>query len=319
MSLSPDVAAAATTPAPRPRRRLVSLAVTAAVLLGGGWLVARQGDDLTTAVTALSPTRVVAAGALAVIGTVLIEQVWWSLLRGLGAQVPAGAAAGMFFVTQLGKYLPGSVWPTLGQMAFGARWGVPRRVMLAAGLLLIAAVTATGAAVGGLLLPWSSPAGLARYWWLLLLLVPLAVVLHPKALPWLLDRALARAGREPTMARLSRRGLAHALGWCLATWVVLGAHVGVLLAAYDAPGPAGVAAAIGGIGLAWAAGIAFVPAPAGAGVRDAVLVLTLLPFVDSAAALTIALTSRVLLLLADVGLAGVAALARVSPARPGGR
>ncbi len=286
------------------------------VLLGGGWLVLREGDDLAAALTALDPAHLALSGLLAVAGTVLIEQVWWSLLRGLGAPVPAGAAASVFFVTQLGKYVPGSVWPTLAQMELGARWGAPRRVMLAAGLLLIAAVTATGSAAGGLLLPWSSPAGLARYWWLLLLLAPLAVVLHPRALPWLLDRALARMGREPTGVRLSHAGLIRALAWCGATWVVLGAHVWVLLASYDDPGPAGAAAAIGGIGLAWAAGIAFVPAPAGAGVRDAVLVLTLLPFVGSAAALTIALASRVLLLLADVGLAAVAALAASFTGRP---
>lgn len=212
-----------------------------------------------------------AAGVLAVLGTVLIEQTWFALLRGLGVEARHRAGAAMFFVTQLGKYVPGSVWPLVAQMRFGALWGVPRRLMLATHVLLLAAITASGVAVGAVLLPWSSPGGLVRYWWLLLLLVPLAAVLHPRILPTVLDRLLERVGREPTGARLSGRGLASALGSAVSTWVVLGLHLVVLAGAFRSPDGAVVAAAVGGIGLAWAAGLAFVHAPAGAGVRDGVL------------------------------------------------
>ena len=74
------------------------------------------------------------AGLLAVAGTWLIERIWYSLLLGLGtsaspdhgdrepsADAESLDAAGVFFVSQLGKYLPGSVWPVLAQMQFGVR------------------------------------------------------------------------------------------------------------------------------------------------------------------------------------------------------
>jgi len=105
---------------------------------------------------------------------------------------------------------------------------------------------------------------------------------------------------------------------------VLGAHIAVLVGAFHGVGVRELAAAVGGMGLAWAAGIAFIPAPAGAGVRDTVLVLTLAPITGSPEALTIALASRALLLIADVLLAALGALARrrVGPdgpsAGPGG-
>lgn len=285
------------------------------MLTGGGWLVWRESADLAAAASELSWPRLAASAALALVGTVLVEQTWFALLRGLGVTAGHREGAAMFFVTQLGKYLPGSVWPALAQMRFGARWGVPRRLMLAANILLLAAVVATGITAGAVLLPWSSPDGLARYWWLLLLLPPLAAVLHPRTLPALLDRLLERFGREPTGAQLSARGLAAALGWSVATWVVLGGHLLVLTGAYGSPGAADVAAAIGGIGLAWAAGIAFLPAPAGAGVRDGVLALALAPSVGTAPALAVALASRVLLLLADVVLAAAGALWARVPGR----
>ena len=65
--------------------------------------------------------------------------------------------------------------------------------------------------------------------------------------------------------------------------------------------------------LAWAVGLIVIPAPAGAGVREAVLIATFAPQIGAPAALAVALASRVLLVLADVALAGLGALVR--PAR----
>jgi len=278
------------------------------VLAIGTWLVWREADALASAADDLSLPRLAASGAVALVGAMLFERSWFALLRGLGVTVGQREATAVFFVSQLGKYLPGSVWPVLAQMRFGARWGVPRRLMFAANMLLIAAIVATGVAVGAVLLPWSSPDGLTRYWWLLLLLPPLAVVLHPRMLPTLLDRLLERVGREPTGARLSGRGLAVSLAWSVAAWIVFGGHVLLLTSAYESPDPAAVAAATGGIALGWAAGIAFIPAPAGAGVRDGVLVLTLTPLIGTAPALVVALASRVVILVVDVLLAAAGAV-----------
>lgn len=276
----------------------------------------RESDDLSAAADDLSVARLVASGALAVVGAVLLERSWYALLHGLGVTVGRRDATSLFFVSQVGKYLPGSVWPVLAQMRFGARWGIPRRLMFAANVLLIAAIVATGVVVGALLLPWSSPDGLARYWWLLLLLGPLVVVLHPRLLPTLLDKVLERLGREPTRARLTGRGLAASIAWAVAAWVVYGAHVLVLAGAYGTPDAAEVAAATGGIALGWAAGIAFIPAPAGAGVRDGVLTLTLAPLLGTAPALAVALASRVVILLVDVVLAAAGTVSDRALAAP---
>lgn len=302
--------------------RWVKLLVLALVVTGGAYLVATRTHDLGTAIQQLSAWRVIVSGVLAVAGTWLIERIWFSLLLGLGVSTSGNSstsgstggrresldAAGVFFVSQLGKYLPGSVWPVLAQMQFGARWGVAKRVMLAANILLLGMVTASGIAVGALLLPWSSPDGLTRYWWLLVLLVPLLLGLHPRVVPAALDWLFTKAGREPLHIQLSARGLVASAGWAVAAWAVLGLHLAVMLGAYHSVAPAALAACAGGIALGWAAGIAFIPAPAGAGIRDAILALTLGPIVGTTNAITIALASRVLLLLADVVLAGVGAL-----------
>jgi hypothetical protein len=250
-----------------------------------------------------APT-IAASGLLGVVGTSLICQVWRAFLVGVGVKAPRADVNQVFFVTQLGKYLPGSVWPVIAQMEAGRRWATGRSAMLVTSALMLVVLTATGLGLGIALLPWSSSAGLREYWWTLLFLLPLGALLHPKVLPWVLDQALRLVGREPARVRLAGRAMLQGGLWSLAVWFTLGLHIYVLIASLGAEGWKAVGAAVGGMALAWAIGLIVIPAPAGAGVRDTVLVLTLSPLVGPTAALTVALASRMLLLCADLLLAG---------------
>ena len=278
----------------------------------------RSRDDIERAVAELGVGVLCLAAALGVLGTVLIGQLWFVLLRGLGVEAPRREMAAVFFVSQLGKYLPGSVWPVLAQMEFGHRWGAPRRTMLTANIMMLAVLAATGLTAGAALLPWSGGDAFSRYGWTLLLLVPLLACLHPRTIPLAVDLVLRVFGREPLGTRVAGRSMLVALGWGFVVWVVMGLHLLVMTRALGADPPAAAAAAaVGGMGLGWAAGLIFVPAPAGAGVRDAVLVATLAPQIGVPEALGVALTSRVLLLMADVLLAGIGAALR--PGRRSGQ
>ncbi len=279
-----------------------------AVLAGASYLIAKNYSGLKSAVSTVGPVAIVVSLVLAVAGTAAIGQIWTSVLRGLGAQVSNREASGVFFLSQLGKYLPGSVWPVIAQMEFGRRIGTPRRTMLAANLLMLAVVTATGLITAAALLPWSSSDGLRHYWWTLLLLVPLLISLHPRVIPAVLDRLFVLARRPALGLRVSNRGMAAACAWGFAVWLLLGAHLLVMTRALGASGGSSIAAAVGGMGLAFAAGLIVIPVPAGAGIRDAVLVATFSTQIGHTPAIAVALASRVLLVLADVGLAGGGAL-----------
>ena len=283
------------------------------VLAGAVWLVARNADELRQAVHELGFATLAVSFVLAVLGNVVTSQLWLTLLRGLEVPVAWLEGAGVFFVTQLGKYIPGSVWPVMAQMELGRRWGAPRRTMLSANMLMLALVTATGLFTGASLLPWSSSGGLDDYWWTLLFLLPVIAALHPRTIPAVIDRVLALVGHEPLGIRVTNRSMLVAVIWGFVSWVLLGLHLFVMTHALGASGITGLAAAVGGIGLAWAVGLIFIPAPAGAGVREAVLVATFAPQIGTAPALAVALASRVILVLADVLLACLGVVTR--PAR----
>ncbi|MEP6762566.1 MAG: lysylphosphatidylglycerol synthase domain-containing protein, partial [Sporichthyaceae bacterium] len=102
---------------------------------------------------------------------------------------------------------------------------------------------------------------------------------------------------------LSGRSIALASAWSLAFWIVFGLHVWLLAIGLGADPLETLPVAIGGFALAFSIGPLLVVLPAGAGVREAVLVVLLASVFGTADATAVALTSRGLLILADGALA----------------
>lgn len=293
----------------RTTRGLWSWILLAVVVAVGAYVVARDRQDLATAFREIGWGAMGASAVFAAAGTVVLLGLWTSVLRGLGASVPLGEAWRVFFISQLGKYLPGLVWPALAQMEAGRRWGVRRSVMLAGNLLMIAVLVASGVGAGLVLLPGSvglaGISGLAA--WVLAALL-LLICLWPRLLTGLVDHALVLVHREPLRLSASPRDMAVSFAWALATWLLYGLHVWFLVSSVGGTGAEAWVAATGGIALGWALGLVAVLAPAGVGVRDGILVAVLSPFVGRSPALAVALASRGLLALTDIALAAVAAL-----------
>ena len=98
-----------------------------AVTVGlGAYAVASQWSHVSSALARLGFLPV--AGALVAVLAALLAamQVWRVLLGALGSPLPARPAARILFIGQLGKYLPGSIWPVLAQMELGNEYQVPR-------------------------------------------------------------------------------------------------------------------------------------------------------------------------------------------------
>jgi glycosyltransferase 2 family protein len=234
--------------------------------------------------------------------------VWREMLAGLGVPVPLGQGARVFFKTQLGKYIPGSVWPILMQVEAGRSWGASKAAMLAANLLTILLSCTTGLVVAAALLPAYDARTLGRYWWGLLAVPVLLVMLHPRAFGWLMDQA-ARLVRRPLMGiRLELRREVRALCWSLLSWAGFGVQLAVLAGAASGWRASVVLLSIGAIALAVPLGILFIPAPAGAGIRDVVLTLALSSAMSAGEAVTVVIASRVVLVACDLSAAALVQL-----------
>ena len=233
---------------------------------------------------------------------------WQALLAGLGSPVRTTTAGRIFFVGQLGKYIPGSLWPILTQMELGARANVPRARSASASILTMIVSLATGLLVAAATLPFAHYA--AGYDWVFILVPVILVCLYPKVLNPLLNWLFKLAKRPGLDQSVTLTMLSRALAWSILAWVANGVQIWILADKLGAPVGRTILIALGGYAFAWCVGFVIVFAPAGAGARDALLILALSPLVGSHPALAVALVSRAVNTVSDLLVAGYAAATR---------
>jgi hypothetical protein len=273
-----------------------------------------QGGEVRGAITRTGIAAPLASLVAALAGLFASAQVWRSLLTDLGSRLPMRPALHVFFLGQLGKYLPGSVFAVAAQMELGRDQGVSRSRVGTASLLFMGVLVATGLLVSAVALPLTSPGALDAYFWVLLVLPVGLVCLAPPVLTRLVGVMLRVLRRDPLERPLSWRGVGAAVGWSLAMWAAYGVHVLLLVLPQRAELTGGAASlpllALGGYALAWTVGFLFLLAPAGAVLREAVLVLALAPLLDKPAATAVAVVSRGVMTLGDLLWGAAGALLR---------
>jgi hypothetical protein len=233
---------------------------------------------------------------------------WQSLLAGLGSPIRTTTAGRIFFIGQLGKYIPGSVWPILTQMELGARANVPRARSAGASILTMIVSLAGGLLVAAAAIPF------AHYnpdYDLVFILVPVILAcLYPPVLNPLLNWLFKLTKRPGLDQPVTLAMVSKALGWSLVAWLANGVQIWILADKLGAPVGRTFAIALGGYAFAWCVGFVAIFDPAGAGIRDALLVATLAPVLAYQPALAVALVSRAVNTISDLLVAGAAAASR---------
>ncbi|WP_031162585.1 lysylphosphatidylglycerol synthase transmembrane domain-containing protein [Streptosporangium roseum] len=299
-------------------KRLVRIAFLAVALGFGAWVVARQWEEIRAGFARLSWQSLVLSLVAVVAALCSGMMTWRALLADLGSPLPFRPAAKVFFVGQLGKYIPGSLWPVLAQMEMGRELGVPRSRSAAAFFLTMPVQLGSGLMISGVTLLTALPGSVAPYAWVFLLIPLLAVVFEPRVINAVLGFGLRKLKREPLERPLTRRGMLTALGWALLGWTAYGLHLAAVLHEFGPSGVSAVVFSIGAFALSWCLGIMTFVVPAGAGVREAAMVLVLAPVLDRGSAIAVALCSRIVIILGDLvcaGAAGLSARRAVDPRR----
>lgn len=287
---------------------LVRIVVATLVLVAVVVAVWRNWADVSGHLGDIPPGTLVAGFVLALLSPVLTQLGWRVLLADLGTRLALPAGASVFFVGQLGKYLPGSVWSVVAQADMGSRLGVPRRRMGVVGLLSILLSVITGAIVG---IP-AVPLLLARsgevtsLWWFAPALV-LLLLLWPRLLNWGIATLLRLLRREPLEHSLTAPAIVLTSMWFVLAWLSSGISILLLAHALSAQTPVRdlVVTSVCGFALASAIGMFSVFVPAGVGVRDGVLALLLGALMPFPAAIAVVVVSRFFSVAADVVVAAV--------------
>lgn len=279
--------------------------LVAAFALVGAALV-RQWDTLSPELTGghADVGGIGLATLLVAASYAVLIYTWRQTLHRFGERLRIADAARIWFISNLGRYLPGKIWQIAAMGAMATDAGVSPVAATLASLVVNVASVAAGFAIVGLAAPdlLAARAGLSPMIAVMLTVLGVAILV---AAPFLLAPALTALGRRRGVARvapISPCMIALALGGTAIAWVTYGVAFWFFARAVS-DWPAG--ATLGALAvyvLSYLAGYLALIAPGGVVVREVVLVQTMvkLGLVDTPAAWRIALLSRLWLTVVEV-------------------
>lgn len=273
----------------------IAILVAIAVLL---WYAR---DDIVAMLRHVSPWMLALSFVPLIVAKFLLGENARIAARRSGIAIGYVDATRLYNLSQLGKYLPGSIWQFVGRAAayrshLGASYGEIRDSLLTESLWVAGAASMVGVALCGVPL-WRfmrDKAPESLIWWLagLVALGAVAtVVLFIWRRAWLL-RYLRSAVPTPRVM-LVQAGV----------WFLLGMSFWILVRACDMP--AGLLFSIGLFAGGYALGFLVPFAPAGLGIRDAVLTVGLLPYAPAGEALAVTVIARLVYLAAELVIVGI--------------
>ncbi|MCZ6754132.1 MAG: lysylphosphatidylglycerol synthase domain-containing protein [Gemmatimonadetes bacterium] len=291
-------------------RRAWGVVLQLALLAVVGWFVARTFIDRWEEFRAYpldlqaDPVLLVLAALVVWSGYAALIAGWRGVLRGWNETLAPWQAGRIWALSSLGKYIPGKIWAVAGMVVMAQRAGV--RPVAAAGSALVMQLLAmgTGAAVVAL----TGVLALATDGWLRVGLIAVLVASVAGTLVLLqtgwLNRILARLPggvdqvATPTPLSILGGAAANVLAWGaygVAVWLLARA----LIPEVSFP----LLTTIGAFAASYIVGFLVLLVPGGLGVREGVFVLVLQGVVGLAPATAIALASRLLFTLTEVGVA----------------
>jgi uncharacterized membrane protein YbhN (UPF0104 family) len=205
----------------------------------------------------------------------LLVAAWRDLLALAGHKTSAVWAFEIYGKSQVAKYMPGNIFHLAGRQALGMASGAPPAALAKSIFWELVLLACAGACVACFSLPLVWPGMTA----------PLATGIA----------AIVLIAGLMVVRNYCRRGFASALLWQIVFLAAAGflfAVILTMLGAAEHRGVAGWIQVVGAYALAWLAGFVMPGAPAGIGIREAVLILLLGGTVSEGGLLTAVVLSR---------------------------
>lgn len=259
-------------------------------------------DEVADAFAVIDATHLIGSWALGLMAMTSIGLLWVSMMSHKGHLVPARTAMSWYFTGQLGKYVPGGIWPIVGRAELATRHGVSRLDAYAStGLSLVTTYLAA-------VLTLAIGAAFTDNRWPITVLVAMGsavgyLVFSNQTLRSRIISLLTRV--SPNMQtltdpqRLAKLAVLHVPAWILmslstsVTASAFGANIGILEMLFITS-------------TSWFVGFVVIGVPGGIGVREAVFTSLASPLVGAPIAVSLALMSRVVFIVVDLSGAAIA-------------
>lgn len=285
------------------RTRLANLIGIAVGVLGLAFValrIVRDREEISDALSSSDPIWLVAAAISGLAAMALLGVNWLLIVRRGGARAPWRRGMYWFFVGQLGKYVPGGIWPIVGQAELAHRDRTPRPVaywstamsMVATLLGAVAVGAASGliAPAGSRIVPILLAVGLAGG------LAALASDRVRRSLHRLADRVTTRELRLPDAGWFAVLIVRY-----LPVWVLFsGMNIFSVVALGGTLDAELVITLISITCVSWIAGFVIIGLPGGLGVREAVFISMATAPLGAGLAVSVAVVSRIISVAVDL-------------------
>jgi uncharacterized membrane protein YbhN (UPF0104 family) len=270
------------------------------IAVAGGVFVVRaitsQWSSVRSSLSDAEPAWLVLAVVCAALGMLAVALPWKRALRIVGIEAGFGACITWYFVGEIGKYVPGGIWPVVGRAELARRGGHPRSGAYASVALSLGALYLSDMVLVALLLPLRFVDDSSSLWVLLLLPVGLAL-LHHRPLTWMVELA-EKAMKRKLDVRIPPWSESLKLIACyLPAWALIGTATWCVARAFD-PNVSWLTIAPAAM-LSWVVGFVLVPVPGGVGVREAAFVALVGGAVPSGVRATVSVVARLVFMLVD--------------------
>jgi uncharacterized membrane protein YbhN (UPF0104 family) len=253
-------------------------------------------DDVQEAFQQVDAPNLVFSLLLGLSAMTSIGWIWVQMISEKGHEVSHQRAMKWYFTGQLGKYVPGGIWPIVGRAEMAARNGIPRKDAYAStGLSLVTTYLAAVMAIGIGALGWDSYRPIAVLV-ALGLLVGYYIFSHEKLRTAVLGVAskLSPAALSLTEPRrVVTLTIRHLPSWILmslstsVTATAFGAHIGLMQMLFITS-------------TSWLAGFVVIGVPGGIGVREAIFTSLAGGIIGTPMAVSLALMSRLVFIAVDL-------------------
>lgn len=236
---------------------------------------------------------------------VFIVFIWLLILRKLGAQLSFKKGFRIWFLSALGKYLPGKVWQVFGLVYLCRREGVSVEESATSVILVHVLSIVPGIGVFFLTAGSLNP-GFRGSFYGLLFLIPLGLVIaYPPILERLINFFARKLKREEVHFRARYTDVLGFMLLYLLSWLLYGCAFFSFVRAIAYVHYEHIFAFSGVFTGAYLLGLYSIFVPGGLGVREGALVFLLMPFFPLPIATALSLASRIWLTLAELICVGI--------------
>ncbi len=270
------------------KKRILHCAGSGFAIVGVGFVALRLHDHWSSLdLSQISPVAWLVIAGLAILyglaSSLLFTLTWWNLLKSFDIHVARLWAFHVYGVSQLAKYVPGNIFHLAGRQVMGMSVGAPSGKLLKSIIWELGLAATAGSMYGWLILPAILPEFSSLLSIILLVIsVGVAVFLLSRLFGLLVSKAfgslLLLQAISGGIFIILLDVIAHGSLFSPQTYLLIG----------------------GSYIIAWLVGLVTPGAPAGAGVRELILLLLLKSIVKEADLLVAVVLGRIITVLGDL-------------------